>query len=85
MATNWKHLAGYLGVGLDERNRLETLALIHHDFNHSLEEALDYWLRSDPNATWLDLIKGVETREHFTANKMRQKLNIIERKIMMKK
>ena len=85
VATNWKQLAGYLGLGLDERNRLETSALISHDFNTTLEEALDHWLRSDPNPTWLDLIKGVEPLEHVTANKMRQKLNINERKIMMEK
>lgn len=71
---HWKQLIGHLGVSLDERKRLEMLAMVHDDFNHALEEGLDIWLRGGHKRSWEQLIEGVELLEPVTADNMRHAL-----------
>ena len=70
--TKWSALGTDFDVPIEKREqfRLERLSL-----EDSLEECLDYWIRSVPgNKSWESLCDIVERHEKNTAKQMRVKL-----------
>ena len=48
----WTELISLLGVSLDERRRLKTMANTAHDYHFALEEGLQWWINYSSTASW---------------------------------
>ncbi len=72
--SNWSKLSSTLGVPLEERKRLRIQAMLNSNYEDSLEECLQIWIKnSDDRATWDQLFTAVEREERVTAKRMRDK------------
>ena len=56
----WSELTSLLGVSLEERRRLKTMANSDQDFNFALEEGLQWWITNGTAPSWKELISAVE-------------------------
>ena len=74
----WTELISLLGVSLDERRRLKTMANTDHDYHFALEEGLQWWINNCSTASWEELISAVEKCENCSniANIMRKEIEI---------
>ena len=74
VVSNWSKLCASLGVSLEDRKRLRTQAMLTGNYDDSLEECLDIWIKSEQEvASWEQLFKAVEREERVTAKRMREK------------
>ncbi len=58
-------------MALDERRKLQELALRTQNYDGALEECLDAWIRNAPSVSWEGLVWAVERYELSTADRMR--------------
>ncbi len=81
----WDALASQLDVPIDTRNLHKSAALISNgDFEHALEECLEYWIKNNDGHSWEMLLTAVENIERFgeqphvtiVTNKMRKMLQL---------
>ena len=74
----WTELISLLGVSLDERRRLKTMANTDHDYHFALEEGLQWWINNTSTASWVDLTSAVDKCEDCSniANIMRKEIGI---------
>ena len=74
IVSNWSKLGATLGVPLEDRKRLRTQAMLTGNYEDSLEECLQIWIKnSKEKATWNQLFTAVEREERVTANRMKDK------------
>ena len=57
----WTELTSLLGVSLDERRRLKTMASSDQDYHFALEEGLQWWITNSTDPSWEELISSVES------------------------
>ena len=74
----WTELISLLGVSLDERRRLKTMANTDHDYHFALEEGLQWWINNSGTASWEELTSAVDKCEDCSniANIMRKEIGI---------
>ena len=56
----WTELTSLLGVSLEERRRLKTMASSDQDYHFVLEEGLQWWITNSTDPSWEELISAVE-------------------------
>ena len=56
----WTELTSLLGVSLEERRRLKTMASSDQDYHFALEEGLQWWITNSTAPSWEELISAVE-------------------------
>ena len=56
----WSTLIALIGVSLDERRRLQTMATSDHDYHCALEEGIQWWIDNGTNVSWSELISAIE-------------------------
>ena len=56
----WTELTILLGVSLEERRRLKTMASSDQDYHFALEEGLQWWITNSTDPSWEELISAVE-------------------------
>ena len=56
----WTELTSLLGVSLEERRRLKTMASTDQDYHFALEEGLQWWITNNTAPSWEELISAVE-------------------------
>ena len=56
----WTQLTSLLGVSLEERRRLKTMASSDQDYHFALEEGLQWWIINSTDPSWEELISAVE-------------------------
>ena len=56
----WNELTSFLGVSLEERERLNTMARSDQDYHFALEEGLQWWITNGTAPCWEELISAVE-------------------------
>ena len=56
----WTELTSLLGVSLEERRRLKTMASSDQDYHFALEEGLQWWVTNSTDPSWEELISAVE-------------------------
>ena len=57
----WTELISHLGVSLEERRRLKTIASKDQDYNSALKGGVQWWIEnSTPLSSWEELILAVE-------------------------
>ena len=56
----WNELTILLGVSLEERRRLKTMASSDQDYHFALEEGLQWWIANGTSPSWEELISAVE-------------------------
>ena len=75
----WTQFTSLLGVSLEERRRLKTMASIDQDYHFALEEGLQWWITNSTDPSWEELISAVEDcGDKNVAVKMRRQLDIKE-------
>ena len=57
----WSKLTSFLGVSLEERERLKTMASSDQDYHFALEEGLQWWISNGTTPCWEELISAVES------------------------
>ena len=57
----WTKLTSFLGVSLEERRRLKTMANSDQDYHFALEEGLQWWITNGTAPSWEELISAVES------------------------
>ena len=55
----WTKLTSLLGMSLEERRRLKTMATSDQDFHFALEEGLQWWITNGTAPCWEELISAV--------------------------
>ena len=60
MEKKWNKLTALIGVSLDERRRLKTMATNDNDYEFALEEGLEWWINNGTNVSWIELISAIE-------------------------
>ena len=60
MEKKWNKLTTLIGVSLDERRRLKTMATNDNDYEFALEEGLQWWINNGTNVSWIELISAIE-------------------------
>ena len=60
MEKKWNKLTTLIGVSLDERGRLKTMATNDNDYEFVLEEGLQWWINNGTNVSWIELISAIE-------------------------
>ena len=61
MEKKWNKLTISIGVSLDERRRLKTMATNDNDYEFALEEGLEWWINNGTtNVSWIELISAIE-------------------------
>lgn len=73
---HWHQMGGDLGVSLDNRRRLQELAIRTQNYDGALEECLDWWISNTPDASWEILVETVERHEVSTSDRMRDLLRL---------
>ena len=56
----WSKLITLIGVSLDEKRRLQTMATSDHDYHCALEEGIQWWIDNGTNVSWIELISAIE-------------------------
>ena len=56
----WSKLIALIGVSLDERRRLQTMATNDYDYYCALEEGIQWWIDNGTNVSWNELISAIE-------------------------
>ena len=75
MKDKWTELTSLLGVSLEERKRLKTMASSDQDYHFALEEGLQWWITNSTDPSWEELILAVENSvDEGIAAKMRQEV-----------
>ena len=78
----WSELNILLGVSLEERRRLKTVASSDHDFHSALEEGLQWWITNGTAPCWEELISAVEScGDKDIATTLRRQLDIKDKGI----
>ena len=73
----WSELTSLLGVSLDERRRLKTMASSDQDYHFPLEEGLQWWITNGTVPSWEELISAVEScGDVAVATTLRRQLDI---------
>ena len=72
----WNELTILLGVSLEERRRLKTMASIDQDYHFALEEGLQWWITNGTAPCWEELISAVESCDDDVATTLRRQLDI---------
>ena len=73
----WSELTSILGVSLEERKRLKTIASSDQDYHFVLEEGLQWWIINGTAPTWEEFISAVEScGDVDIATTLRRQLNI---------
>ena len=73
----WTELTSLLGVSLEERKRLKTMASSDQDYHFALEEGLQWWITNSTEPSWKELISAVEScGDQDIATKLKQQLDI---------
>ena len=73
----WSELISILGVSLEERKRLKTIASSDEDFHFVLEEGLQWWITNGTAPTWEEFISAVAScGDVDVATTLRRQLNI---------
>ena len=76
---NWTELMSLLGVSLQERRRLKTMASSDQDYHSAFEEGLQWWISNGIARSWEELISAVEScGDKDTAIILRKRLDIKE-------
>ena len=57
----WNKLTSLLGVSLEERRKLKTMANSDQDYHFALEEGLQWWITNGTAPSWEELISAVES------------------------
>ena len=57
----WTQLTSLLGISLEERRRLKTMASNDQDYHFALEEGLQWWIINSIDPSWEELISTVES------------------------
>ena len=74
--SSWSGVGRSLGVGIEDRKRLRTMALITGNFDEALEDCLDMWIKNGKTiATWEQLLTAINNEEKDTYRKMNKILN----------
>ena len=60
MEKKWNKLTTLIGVSLDERRRLKTMATNDNDYEFVIEEGLQWWINNGTNVSWIELISAIE-------------------------
>ena len=75
----WTELTSLLGVSLEERRRLKTMASSDQDYHFALEEGLQWWITNSTDPSWKELISAVENcGDKDIAVIMRRQLDIMD-------
>ena len=61
MEKKWNKLTTLIGVPLDERRRLKTMATNDNDYEFALEEGLQWWINNGTGLNLSQLLRIVET------------------------
>ena len=74
----WTELINHLGVSLEERRRLKTIASRDQDYNSALMGGIQWWIKnSTPLPSWEELILTVEDcGDKGVATKLKRHLDI---------
>ena len=73
----WNELTILLGVSLEERRRLKTMASSDQDYHFALEEGLQWWITNGTAPSWEELISAVEScGDVDVATTLRRQLDI---------
>ena len=73
----WNELTILLGVSLEERKRLKTIASSDQDYHFALEEGLQWWITNGTAPSWEELISAVEScGDVDVATTLRRQLDI---------
>ena len=73
----WTELTSLLGVSLEERRRLKTMASSDQDYHFALEEGLQWWITNSTDPSWENLISAVEDcGDKDIATKLKRHLDI---------
>ena len=73
----WSKLTILLGVSLEERRRLKTMASSDQDYHFALEEGLQWWITNGTVPCWEELISAVENcGDDDVATTLRRQLDI---------
>ena len=73
----WTELTSLLGVSLEERRRLKTMASSDQDYHFALEEGLQWWITNVATPSWEELILAVEScGDVDVATTLRRQLDI---------
>ena len=73
----WSKLITLIGVSLDERRRLKTMATNDYDYEFALEEGIQWWIDNGTNVSWSELISAIEDcGESDIATKIKSEIDI---------
>ena len=73
----WNELTILLGVSLEERRRLKTMASSDQDYHFALEEGLQWWITNGTSPSWEELISAIENcGDVDVATTLRRQLDI---------
>ena len=73
----WTKLTSLLGVSLEERRKLKTMASSDQDYHFALEEGLQWWITNGNAPSWEELISAVEScGDKDVATTLRRQLDI---------
>ena len=56
----WSKLTSLLGVSLEEREKLKTMASSDQDYHFALEKGLQWWITNGTAPSWEELVSAVE-------------------------
>ena len=69
----WSKLITLIGVSLDEKRKLQTMATSDHDYHSALEKGIQWWIDNGTNVSWSELISAIEDcGEHNIATKIKR-------------
>ena len=73
----WNELTSLLGVSLEERRRLKTMANSDQDYHFALEEGIQWWITNGTVPSWEELVSVVESCGDIdVASMLRRQLDI---------
>ena len=73
----WTELTSHLGLPLNEKRRLKTMAISDPDYHFALEKGLQWWITNGTAPCWEELISAVEScGDVDVATKLRRQLDI---------
>ena len=76
----WTELTSLLGVAMEERRRLKTMASSDQDYHFALEEGLKWWIINSISPSWEEFISAVEgCGDKTVAGILRRELDIIDK------
>ena len=76
----WTELTSLLGVAMEERRRLKTMASSDQDYHFALEEGLQWWIVNSTSPSWEELISAFEDcGDKTVVGILRRELEIIDK------